>query len=337
MKKDSRGLYRIQITIDGKRKVFSSKDRKKLMLKVAKYRESTSSPSFADIAEEWQGVHWEKIQQGTLRCYNAPYQRLLDYFGDKKIGEITPSDIQRYFAQLGTNYSFKSISNTKTVLNQIFKFATIEKGLDIQNPVTFVQLPKNLPRKTRNLLTEEQIREITNTSKDDFQLAYLIYFTGLRCGEALGLQLRDFDFKRNIINVTKSVHHVGNTPKIGTLKTDSSYRQIPLPEKLKSRIRELSLAPDDYIVSGKEPLTKSALRCRWLAYCKEHGLVENGKPTIDRHQIRHQYTTALYDAGVDLKSMQHILGHSDVHITLQTYTHLTEQQFQNALSKINRI
>ena len=337
MKKSKDGLYRIQVTINGQRKVFSSKDRKKLMRKVALYRESTLSPTFESVAEEWKDSHWDKIEQGTLRCYNAPFARLLEHFGTKKLGEITPQDVQRYFTQLGNKYSYKSVSNTKTVLNQIFKYAIMEKEMDIQNPVTFVQIPKNLSRSTRNLLTEEQTREILSTSKEGFQLPYLIYFTGLRCGEALALQLKDIDFKRNIINVTKSIHHVGNTPVIGTLKTDSSYRQIPLPDKLKTRLKELALSPDDYIVSGKSPLTKSALRCRWKAWCKEHGLIENGKPTIDRHQIRHQYTTTLYDAGVDLKSMQHILGHSDVHITLQTYTHLTEQQFQNALNKINQI
>ncbi len=338
MKKRKDGLYYQQVTINGKRKVFSSKDKKKLMLKVAMYRQENSGlPFFRDVAEAWKEEHWDEIQFGTFRCYNAPFTRLLEQFGDSRLDEITPQMLRAYFQQQGKKYAYKTVANTKTVLNQIFNYAIVEKGVDLINPVASVTIPKNLARNSRNVLTPEQCAEILKTGKDEFQLAYLIYFTGLRCAEAIGLTMKSVDLKNNVINVTQSIHHHGNRPEIGTLKSQSAYRQIPLPEELKARIKALHRAPDEFIVSGAEPLTKSALTKRWLHWCKDHGLVEDGKPTIDRHQIRHTYTTMLYNAGVDVKSMQEILGHSDISMTLRTYTHLTQEQFNKASAQINGI
>lgn len=339
MKKDKHGLYHKQVTINGKRKVFSSTSKQALMLKIANYtEEATKAPLFRTVAEDWKEEHWEQLELGSLRAYSADYERIVAYFGKQRIDEITPTDINAFLYQLTKKFSLSSISNHKTVLNQIFKKAIFDDGLRIMNPVSMVTLPKNLKRGTRDILTDEQCREILSTTPNEFQLAYLIYFTGLRCGEALALQMKDINFDKNIINVTKAVHHVGNAAKIGPLKTSSSYRQIPLTKDLKARLLELSLSKDDFIVSGEKPLSQSALRCKWLSYCKDHGMVykENGKlkPSIDRHQIRHQYTTSLYNAGVDLKSIQHILGHSDISITLETYTHLTEKQFQKSLMQI---
>ena len=338
MKKGKDGLYHQQVTINGKRKVFSSKDKHKLMLKIAQYREEKSgTPLFRDIADKWKEEHWERIELGTLRCYNAPFKRIVERFGDYRLHEITPRDISNFFAFLGKSYSYKSVSNTRTVLNQIFNYAIIDLNIDTTNPVSSVSVPKNLPKGSRTILTDHEAEEVLKTTPDEFQLAYLIYFTGLRCGEALGLQMKNIDMKSNVINVVQSIHHDGNAPKIGTLKTDNSYRQVPLPSELKARIKELDLSPEDFVVSGEKPLTKSSLDKRWKRWCINHGLTENGKPTIDRHQIRHTYTTNLYEAGVDPKSMQAILGHADLSTTLKTYTHLTQQQFQKSSAQIDKM
>lgn len=340
MKKNKNGLYQKQVTINGVRKVFSSKSKQQLMLKIAKYtEETTKAPLFQTVAEDWKEEHWKEIEMGSWRAYSSDYDRIVEQFGQRRVDEITPADVQAFLYKLGKIYSLSSVSNHKTVLNQIFNKAIFDMGVRFTNPCTMVRLPKNLKRGTRDILTKEQCDEILSTRPEEFQLAYLIYFTGLRCGEALALQLKDVDFDRNIITVSKAVHYNGNPANIGPLKTNSSYRQIPLTNDLKARLMELSLSKDDYIVSGEKPLTQSVLARRWLHYCEDHGMtvIKNGKvkPAIDRHQIRHQYTTNLYNAGVDLKSIQRILGHSDIQITLQTYTHLTETQFQKSLMQIN--
>ena len=340
MKKNKKGLYQKQVTINGVRKVFSSKSKQQLMLKIAQYKEEVSrAPLFEDVAYEWKEEHWQKIEMGSWRAYSSDFDRIVEQFGKRHIDEISPSEVQAFLFKLGKIYSLSSVSNHKTVLNQIFNKAIFDMGVQMANPCLMVRLPKHLKRGTRDILTDEQCREILSTRPEEFQLAYLIYFTGLRCGEALALQYKDIDFDHNLINVTKAVHYNGNAAKIGPLKTNSSYRQIPLPNDLRARLLELSLSKEDYIVSKDKPLTQSVLARRWLHYCEDHGMMKevNGKlkPAIDRHQIRHQYTTNLYNAGVDLKSIQRILGHSDIQITLQTYTHLTEAQFQKSLMQIN--
>lgn len=335
MKRQKDGLYHKQITINGKRHVFTSKDRNQLMLKIAQFREEASgTPKFAGVAERWKEEHWNELKVGSLRAYTAPYNRLVEKFGNFRLNEITPASVQNYLAGLGKVYSYKTVSNEKILLNQIFKYAIVDLAIDVRNPCTYVSVPKNLPRSSRTILTDEQVAEIRATGADEFQLAPLILFTGLRCSEAVGLLWKDVDFDHDVIHVRQAVQHVGNAPKIGTLKTSASYRRIPLVSELKRRLEPLRGAPDEFVVSGAKPLTKSALDKRWKHWAKDHGLFEGGRATIDRHQIRHHYTTRLYEAGVDLKSIQRILGHADVHVTLQTYTHLTDQQFQQASEKI---
>lgn len=101
------------------------------------------------------------------------------------------------------------------------------------------------------------------------------------------------------------------------------------------------MGAENYIVSqSPEPLTLSAITRRWESWCRSHGLVveekrtptENNrhgsvwKPTIERHQIRHQYATILYEAGIDPKSAQQLLGHAQIQTTMDIYTHISDKK-----------
>lgn len=332
MKKDKRGLYSMQVTINGKRKVFHSKSKQALILKVATYREETTSPTFARIAEQWRDAHWEEIRSGTYRCYNAPLNRILEEFGNRKILDITSKELQQFINS--QQYAKKTVSNTKTVLNQIFQYAILNVGLDMVNPCLSLTLPKGLKSSTRQPLPPKAVEEIIRTTNSEFLLAPLIYYTGTRCGEALAIQWKDIDFKKNSIQITKDIDHTGNRPRLDSLKTATSYRTVPLLPQLKKLLQGLQGEESDFVVSGKQPLTRSQLQCRWRAWCRDHGLIENGKPIIDRHQIRHQFATLLYEAGIQPKDAQVILGHSDISTTLNIYTHISEQRQEETAKKL---
>lgn len=335
MKKDKKGLYSMQVTIDGKRKVFRSKNKQELALKVIEYTKQKKSPTFGLVAEQWHDKHFDEIRYGTGRCYEAPYKRVVEEFGNLPLDKITPKGIQLFLQSQGTQYAKKTVSNTKTVINSIFKYAIVELGLDISNPCALVQLPRNLRSSSREPLSPEQLQEVLNTKPNEFILAPLILYTGTRCGEAIALQWKDIDWKNNTISITKDIDHQGNRPRLDSLKTKNSIRTIPLLPQLKTLLKtQISPLTDDFIVSGSEPLTKSQLRCRWKAWCKDHGLLEDGKPTIDRHQIRHQYATLLYEAGIEAKDAQSLLGHSDISTTMNIYTHISEQRQKITAEKL---
>lgn len=93
---------------------------------------------------------------------------------------------------------------------------------------------------------------------------------------------------------------------------------------------------DEYVIGGAKPLSKSALNRYWEKYTKALGFGHAEKqgdpwrPSIDRHQIRHEYATMLYEAGVDVLAAQTIMGHTDIATTQRIYTHVRESRIENA-------
>ena len=122
MYKDSRGLWRHSVTIDGQRKVFSAKTKKDLLAKMAKYQgqKKFHSPQFGPIAEQWMEAKWDRISSGSRRSYLAPYREILQEFGDREISDITPNEIQKWINSL--DLSFKSVSVRKSVLSMIYNW-----------------------------------------------------------------------------------------------------------------------------------------------------------------------------------------------------------------------
>lgn len=331
MFKDKRGLWRQSVYINGKKKTFSAKSKKDLALKMIQFDiKQKDSLKLEFVAEQWREENWEKLRFGSLRTYEPCLKRIIAKFGGKNIDEIKPLEIQVWLKELGNQYAQKTVSNHKCVLSQIFDFAIVNLNLDIYNPCDRVKLPSGLKKGTREALSSNERQAILSTTKDEFQLGFIILFTGCRLGEALALQLKDIDFKNDVIHITKSVGFHGNQPFINPPKTKTSVRTVPLLLPLKQRLKELKLKPDDYLVSGEKPLTKSVLYRRWMNYCKAKGI------DIDRHSIRHQYATTLYEAGIDPKSAQELLGHAQISTTMDIYTHISEsKQKQNYIKLAN--
>jgi integrase len=337
---NKKSLWKEQITIDGKRKVFSAKKKADVKMKILEYKAKAKQlPTLEEVADAWQEEHWLQVRQGSLRGYNAPLRRIVERFGDRPIDTIAPKEIQRFINELGKTYAQKTIQQHKIILNMIYNFAIVEMGLDVDNRMSQISLPSGCRKQTRGALSEEQ-KAIVSSVKNShsFILPFLIYWTGCRLGEALALQLKDVDFKNRTISITKQVTHIGNQPTISSPKTENSYRIVPLLPTLESRLKQAKLKPTDYIVSmGDTPLTKSALARRWVKWCTENDLVDAyGRPIIDRHTIRHQYATTLYEAGIEAKSAQALLGHSDIRTTLNIYTHVSQGQFMKDFSLLEK-
>lgn len=330
MYKDKKGLYRQSVSINGKRKVFSAKTKKDLFLKITSYKNEMiyHTPTFRSIAEEWAEDAQNNLSHGSWRGYNAPLRDLITKYGDREIGDITPNEYQHYLNSL--DMSYKSLATRKSIMSMIYEYAIVNKELDVRNPCEHIKIDPRKKRTHRNALTPEEIQKIKDTPKDSFILAPLILFTGMRCGEALALTYADCDFKKKQIRITKSIDHYGNRPVISSTKTEAGNRIVPLLPQLEALLNRKA-PPSDYVVSGAEPLTKSALRCRWNKWKKEHDI------NIDRHQIRHSYASILYQAGIDPKSAQKLLGHANFSTTMDIYTHLSEQHVTEAYEKLSKI
>lgn len=327
MYQTDKGLWREVVTINGRRKYFSAKTKKELLLKIAMYKDEVinHTEKLSTIADLWQEQKRDKIAPGTWRSYAAPLRDVVNRFGDQEMGKITPREIQIWLNNL--NLSFKSVMTRKGIISMIYDYAMVDLDMDIKNPCDRVKVDTRLPRSHRSALTPEEIQEIKNTTASEFILAPVLLYTGARVGEAMAIRFCDIDFDKKVIHITKAVDHIGNKVIMSVPKTESGFRDVPLLPPLEALLPK-KRNRYDFIVSGPEPLTKSALTKRWEKWEKNHGV------NFDRHSIRHTYASILYESGVDVKAAQKLLGHANFQTTMDIYTHLSDQHMEDASQKL---
>ena len=199
------------------------------------------------------------------------------------------------------------------------------------------------PRQTMQALTPDQVIRLLTAAKDDRleALYVLAVTTGLRQGELLGLQWEDVDLPEAVLHVHHTLHELNGRLWIGEPKTTRARRQVDLPviavTALKDhRERMTREAYADGLVfcnTQGGPLRKSnLLRRSFLPLLKRTGL-----PAIRFHDLRHTAATLLLAQGVHPKIVQERLGHSQISLTLDTYSHVLPSMGREAASKLDAL
>jgi integrase len=185
-------------------------------------------------------------------------KHLVPFFGDMRLDEINTVDVQRFYNQ-HAHQSRSTVNKLALILHGIFDSA-IEDGLCVIDPTRSKRLTYSKKKTFREALSIEDAQDIiTNLPKlelKDRLLVALLLFTGIRRGEALGLQWEDIDFDRKLINIRRSVRFAGNKGYIGPTKSKAGVRLIPLEPQLEEIL--MVLPPDSkYILGiGEFPITE---------------------------------------------------------------------------------
>lgn len=339
MKKRKDGRWLKVIVIEGTRLYFYSSKKtekqaeKDINRQILEYtQKEEKGRMFKDVADEWYEQHMPTLETQTIISYQSPYNYCLEVFGDEYIKNIKPQDIQLAIDRKACKgFALKTMRNQLSVFSLIFKFACLKSYIE-SNPCEYIKIPKNLKKSKRLIPDDEQIEKVKSSVlySDMGLFAYLILYTGLRKGEALALNYEDIDFHNKCIRVTKSVYHDSNMPYIKQPKTDAGIREVILFDCLAEKLK--GLKPRGLIFTGKDGglMKKSTFKVRWKKYQEDNGI------TITPHQLRHAYASyILFDAGIDAKAAQVLMGHSDISTTQNIYTQITEAHKQSTYSKLN--
>ena len=339
-KKRKDGNYEKVITfeINGQKfkKHFYYKNEFELVEKVNAYKaeiEEKQKIYFKQVAEEWEESHYSTIRSGTKTCYDPALKRAKEEFDGVEIKDVKPIDVKRLIDGMAKKrYSSQTVTVQLTVLNLIFNFAVLHGYLET-NPASVVSVPRNLPKQKRKLPSDAELKVVLNSANVDFGLfAYLILLTGCRRGEALALQWQDIDFENKLIYVNKTVSYMEshNKPIVQEqTKTESGTRTIVMLDDLYTVLLAKKGAKRHFVFGGEIPLSQTQFRNRWQNYLKETGL------SITPHQLRHGYATILYDANVDEKVAQELMGHSKIQLTRDVYTHIRQSRLTSATNNLN--
>ena len=286
---------------------------------------------FQNVAEEWEQNHFPTLQENTLKQYRPAKRDVSEFFWDKPITEIKPAHVSAMISRLASDgYAQKTVKARLLVMNLICKHAVISQYIE-SNPCQYVEIPKNLKKTKREDITKDESELIKKSYDKHFGIyALFLLVTGCRRGEALALEPKeDIDWEIGIVHINKTVEWHGNKPHIKPCpKTDAGIRDIPIPEFMLNLLKPFKNQKYLFANEKGELMDNSQVTRAWNRYRAETGI------TATPHQLRHHYAGLLYDAGIDVKSAQRLLGHADIRVTLGIYTHLSETRKDSSNEKL---
>ena len=278
-------------------------------------------------------------------------------FGGMRIDRVKISDAKCWLIQLQQNgRSYSSIHSIRGVVRPAFQMA-VDDDLIRKNPFEF-QLATVIVNDsvTREAITRKQERAFLEFVKNDkhfsryYEGIYILFKTGLRISEFVGLTLADLDMKNRTIIVD---HQLQRTSKmeyvIEATKTTSGTRVLPMTDDVYAcfeRIIANRKAPKvEPIIGGKWGflyLDKNGMpmvALHWEHYFKHicqkyNSIYKVQMPKVTPHVCRHTYCSNMAKSGMNPKTLQYLMGHSDIGVTLNTYTHIGFDDAQKELKRV---
>lgn len=322
--------------------------------------EKESGPTFNEVADVYETSVYD-MKYGMQKVYLPAIKRAKARFGEQRIKEIEPYEIAEFLKSL-SSMARTTVLNQKTVLNAIFQtWISSPKWHGDHNAAELVTVPHGLRKGKREPPTANQVEIVKSHYLDPDALPAVVYLcTGERKGEACGIQLKDIDFTRETISITKHVELVGNKPHIRSgAKTEAGVREIPLLQMLQEALGPLrNKPPETYILGGgKKPLSGSQYNHMWVSFWRKYGMahsrettekhLRNGVPKITKrtvwtadvcaHQFRHEYVCMLAEADMPEAIAIQIVGHANAKMIHEVYMSLKPKMINDTRTALDAL
>lgn len=314
------------------------------------------SLKFSEFTEIWKRDYGSKeLAPSTYKRYCRMLEtRILPYFGHFYINKIKPTDIMQFYDLLSRDTQLvrkKSNNGKKTIkplsgktilehhrLLRAMLHKAIYWQLIVSNPAERVQPPKAMKPK-RRYYDDEQCKILLEnlTELGEEQIKYkvaiiLTIFTGVRLGELMGIEWQDVNFKTGIVSINRSSQYLADKGIFTkTLKTESSYREVAIPDFVVSLLEEYKLWYDKqksfygelwtnsnrlFVQADGKPMYPSTISKWFVKYVAQIGL-----PVINFHGLRHTNATLLISQNIDVAVVAARLGHAQITTTYNFYVH----------------
>lgn len=309
-------------------------------------------------AQEWERDFLEKVQGTPDMTFQTLYEiyiedmshrlrensvegkknvfknRILPYFKEKSINEITPADIRAWQnEQIEKGYSLAYLDRIQNMLTTIMNYA-----------VKYYNLPSNpcdkaghMGKRTRsqNFWTAEEFNQIISTISDPVAniAMKVLFYSGMRFGELVALTLNDLDFKENTITINKSLQHRAKLGDIITPpKTDNGIRCISMPETIMHDLKDYTeriykISANDRVFTFTKSLINGNIN---------RSAASTGIKRIRIHDLRHSHVSLLIEMGFSAHLIAERIGDT-VQMVNNTYGHLYPTKHKEVANKLNEL
>ena len=343
----------------GKRKDISLREKEKEVEKALRNAVATSGGNMTVLELVQKYISQKRgVKHNTQANYNFVINVIKkEDFGAKRIDKIKLSDAKTWLIKLqddGRGYS--SIHSIRGVVRPAFQMA-VDDDLIRKNPFEF-QLATVVVNDsvTREAITRKQQRDFLRFIKEDkhfckyYDGIYILFNTGLRVSEFVGLTVNDIEFDKQRIKIDHQLQRTRNMEyEILTPKTEKGERYVPMKEDVEDCFRRIiqnrkhpKIEPmidgySGFLFLDKNDMPMVALH--WEKYFqhireKYNSIYKVQMPCITPHVCRHTFCSNMAKSGMNPKTLQYIMGHSDIGVTLNIYTHL---QFEDALEEMKKV
>lgn len=364
-KKRDDGRYQKQFTFNGKRYTVYAKTEEELVdLKREKIHDleealrDRTDPTLAAYYEEFTERRRKYVRGQTIyiqtyhfrKCAELPLDEAGTTLGKMRMSEIRPRDIKILQAELmKMDLSATTINDRLSHLSHVFNEAVKDETIT-RNPCVVVKRAKDEDRETaadtiHRALTEEETKAFFEEAREScyYPLFCLLIQTGMRIGEAGALVETDVDKKRGVLHVRRTMTRTETGAAIvgDSTKTEKGVRDIPLNAAILKAVRdqkELNMLlhgggplPALFVSFDGKHINKSSVNTEIRRICKRAGIEK-----FTCHALRATFATRFIEQQPEnYKILSTLLGHSNISITLNLYTHVMDTRKVEAMNKIS--
>ena len=357
------GLWEARYTIDYKTKSVYGKTQEEVIKKRGKILSEIQNGVYVDGTvtvgawlDTWLNDYKKgNIKQKTFQGYEIEVRcHLRPAFEKIKLKDLSADHVQRLINEKAKKgMSASSIRHMRTTLHNALQQA-MKNGLVVRNVAQAVRVSEQQGKKERRLLTPQEQQAIIQAIEGERKGFTVLFamFTGLRCGELLGLRWSDVDMDMNTIAVKQTVQRLyGDDGKthlmINTPKTKTSNRTIPLLPEIAAKLKTHRAAQ-----TQERSLAGQLWEDNDLIFCTEFGKPydprnlqtfldrvtnKSGIPHVNIHALRHAFATRALERGISLKVVSEMLGHSGIQITADIYSHVSLEHMESEIQKMRGI
>lgn len=295
----------------------------------------------------WISIKEKTVRPNTVRNYRERYQiNIKKVIGNLLLVDVKPIHCQKVFSDMADEgYRTSTMYQTRITLYNMLEFAK-ENDVIINNPCKrSVKSDMGKPSEAKKALEiEEQSKFLDTVQGHSYENQYrFILQTGLRTGELVGLKWSDIDFDKKILSVNRSMEYRYSTKvwRVGEPKSSCGYRTIPLTDEAirilkdqkrknsKIKVPQMEWSEIVFLCRKGTPVKNSTYDTGLYKVCNKAGIRSFGM-----HVLRHTFATRCIEGGMKPKTLQKLLGHSNIGITMNLYVTTTEDEKQREIDLV---